>query len=436
MNVSFDLVFEFIVNLMQGLILAIFIYNYLTPKFTKKMNILCCVRNALLMFLSVTLINYFGGIYSSFEALTFLLVMLGYSVFCFKDKLLLRIVAPFIEYISVSCLSVLFQALTTSILRKDTVYISYGGNIFYRIFLCALVNISLVLLLWLIYKYHKKTINIKDVKEVLIFIAFPVIVIFVIVLLSVVYFDSDLTYSSRVYIAVSMGLMICITIIMLIVLTKISKLNELRIQNIIMQNKEKMYKSEMEHSNRYIKEVSKIKHDINNEILCIRELLDKNNISEAISVCNSVTDNLEKVTNTLNTNNLYLNSIMNVVFKKARENNIKVKTKISNSLEDVEGNDIIVIFGNICDNAIEYLKDKTNKKLNVSITKKANMDIINISNSIESSVLKNNPDLLSSKNDSMHGYGIKNVKKAISKYNGEINFYEQGNMFYTNIILE
>lgn len=428
-------IFEMATNVVQGVIFALFCYKFLTPKFSKIKNILCCVINILLMFTTITLLNFYYEMFAKVETPLFIGIMMLYSVFCFKDKIFTKILIPIIEYIVLSCSSVLYQAIFSIVLKEKTTFIALNEDNFYRVLCCVLSNITIIFIFWIIYKLHNKSINLKDAKEVIVFIVFPLVSLFVIVLLTFAYYDPSTSQSNSVIIAIVMGLMIVLTVLILVVLSKISTLNEIYIQNIMMKNKQKMYKNEIDNSNRYIKEISKIKHDINNEIYSIRELLYNNNIKQAISVCDGVVDKLDSVASVMNTNNVYLNSIMNVVLKKASESNIKVKLQITNELEEIEGNDIIVMLGNLCDNAIEYLSDKLERNMEIVINKKGSFNFIYISNTIENSVLKNNPNLVSIKNDSMHGYGIKNVKDVVSKYNGKMNFEEHNGIFIANVML-
>ena len=61
---------------------------------------------------------------------------------------------------------------------------------------------------------------------------------------------------------------------------------------------------------------------------------------------------------------------------------------------------------------------------------------INVSNSINKSVLTENPELKSSKSDSKnHGYGIKIIREIVEKYSDYVDFFEKDNEFTVNIII-
>ena len=64
------------------------------------------------------------------------------------------------------------------------------------------------------------------------------------------------------------------------------------------------------------------------------------------------------------------------------------------------------------------------------------MDIITVKNSIDESVLDKNPELVSTKAEEGHGYGIKQMKNIVEKYDGMIDIYEKNQMFVVSVMLE
>ena len=63
--------------------------------------------------------------------------------------------------------------------------------------------------------------------------------------------------------------------------------------------------------------------------------------------------------------------------------------------------------------------------------------IIIIKNSICNSVLEENPKLKSTKQDAAHhGYGVKTIHSIAEKYNGTVDFFEEGLMFICRVELQ
>ena len=124
--------------------------------------------------------------------------------------------------------------------------------------------------------------------------------------------------------------------------------------------------------------------------------------------------------------------------KKAAINGIDFSYDIQNSLLFVKDSDIISIIGNLCDNAIEYLSglSENNRVMSLLISVYRNYYCITCKNRIQSSVLHNNPDLKTTKDDDLvHGKGITILRSIAEKYNGEVLFNEEENHLIASTII-
>ncbi|MCD8049311.1 MAG: ATP-binding protein [Clostridia bacterium] len=98
--------------------------------------------------------------------------------------------------------------------------------------------------------------------------------------------------------------------------------------------------------------------------------------------------------------------------------------------------DTAAIFGNLTDNAIEAAEKTKEKRITIDIKRAGAYLSILIANSIDVSVLKENSELATSKEDKeLHGIGIQSVKAVVEKYDGMIQFYEEDNEFCCHILL-
>ena len=240
------------------------------------------------------------------------------------------------------------------------------------------------------------------------------------------------------YLCIIVFSIIGVTILGIVLFEKIVRSNDLKVKNLIMSKEQEMYKAQIERANSYIEEIAKIKHDMKNEIFCISEMISNGNNIQAIQLCNNITDKLNNSTYIFHTSNIYLNSILNVVYKKAKEKNIDIKIVVKTNLEYIDGTDLISILGNLCDNAIEALDSlEHDRNLIVSMFEKGGNYIISVKNYVEESVLKHNKTLRTSKPDkSIHGFGLKNVSNIVKKYDGILDISEEMNLFIVNIMIE
>jgi DNA-binding LytR/AlgR family response regulator len=98
--------------------------------------------------------------------------------------------------------------------------------------------------------------------------------------------------------------------------------------------------------------------------------------------------------------------------------------------------DLISLFGNAIDNAIESCEKirNDNKKINLTIKKINEMLYIQISNTYDEELIKyNNVYMTSKKDKKYHGLGINEIRSIVSNYNGSINIETKNKIFTINI---
>lgn len=139
---------------------------------------------------------------------------------------------------------------------------------------------------------------------------------------------------------------------------------------------------------------------------------------------------------TIDVHNDFLNAILNSKLLIASEQGIRVICASSSSIDGVDDIELCNLLGNILDNAIEAAKHCPNGYIEVSIRSDENMVLVIVANTIIGSVIKRNSELKSTKkNADRHGYGVKTIRSIAEKYNGTASFYEEGNMFYCQVMM-
>lgn len=134
--------------------------------------------------------------------------------------------------------------------------------------------------------------------------------------------------------------------------------------------------------------------------------------------------------------------ILNIIIGKYKEQcralQIDFQTDIRcNSIDFIEDSDITALFSNLLDNALEATKNSLPGFIELKISSKedANCTIISVQNSCLSDPFENNPLLLSKKQGSYHGIGLKSIQRIVKKYNGNVtNYFDKGNMCFHSII--
>ncbi len=133
---------------------------------------------------------------------------------------------------------------------------------------------------------------------------------------------------------------------------------------------------------------------------------------------------------------------MNYMLQKAKAELETVDVKVILPEEIMHSFDLNVLIGNLLENAIEAARKTERKYLNVYIALQKGVLKIQIENSYVTETISevNKRDgsrifLTTKKKKEQHGIGLKNVKKIVELYNGNIDIQTRGNIFSVKLIL-
>lgn len=197
--------------------------------------------------------------------------------------------------------------------------------------------------------------------------------------------------------------------------------------------KQLFYMDILNKKNEYSRELY---HDMKNHILCMKY---DANIEKSNSYIEKVELLLEEYGNKFNTGNIILDTVLHEKNNLCLRNNITFTCDINfKNCSFMEDEDICSIFSNLLDNAIEACLKVEPSKRNI-ILKGLSMDSIfvaKLSNSTNNDInFKDNEFMTTKTNKLLHGIGLKSVKSTLKKYDGEILFDFDKNIFYTKILI-
>ena len=104
----------------------------------------------------------------------------------------------------------------------------------------------------------------------------------------------------------------------------------------------------------------------------------------------------------------------------------------------LKNTDIVIVMGNLLDNAIEAAKkcEEGKKYINITIKNINQFFILKIKNScVKKAVVKNERFISDKLQKQKHGLGIESVKHIITSYNGEMSFLCDEEIFEVKIII-
>ena len=431
----FHTFFELFINLYQGTVFVLFCYFFLDGKFSKTKNRIFAAATIALMFIGVTVQNYLVPMFEFSELILYCAIMFTYTFVCLKGKIYLKILAPVIAYSVMAGIALALECLCMVIFNVQWEHIM-SDNGYVRYFMSIAINLIMTIVLYMIARFQKNKMNLRSSSDIITFIVIPLSGLAIIILTFFVSTNSSLNRTQLLMLAIIAVLTFLINLVVLNTITKLSKSYELKAQNLMMQREAELYRQEIDSTNEYINQIASIKHDVKNKLLCVETLIESGEYDKAKGICCDETESLSSV-RVFNTENVFLNSVLNVVQKKSTEASVDFKTELNSDLKMIDGEDIITLVGNLCDNALEYLRDKEKREIFLRLEEKGAYYIITVKNSLTGSVLKNNPELSTSKeNKIFHGKGISHIKSISKKYDGFADFSEDANYFISKIMLK
>ena len=179
-----------------------------------------------------------------------------------------------------------------------------------------------------------------------------------------------------------------------------------------------------------VEKVKGIRHDVKLHLATLESYI-KNNSEEALAYIGYLVGDVAKSEMYSDTGNISLDSIIN--FKLSSAKDLKIELDIFAPAEiGIENHDIVTIVGNLLDNALEAVANLSDKFINMQITYQKGNLLIRVENPFEGVV---NKDFATLKSGDGHGYGLRNVREAVDKYNGTLIINHDEGVFVVKVML-
>lgn len=258
----------------------------------------------------------------------------------------------------------------------------------------------------------------------------------------IIYFSFNMyvnsTYQSEVvYIMAISIISIIISIISIFIVHKIIIYcnNEVRLKAAEDQYKNllKYYSEYEEMSN----EISSERHDFYNHMISINDYAKNNQIDKVINYTNNLLYNTNKTKTLIKVKYRPISALINYKMSLIDKYNIEFKSFINvpNKIH-VNDVDISIILGNALDNAIEACQNSNEKFIDLYINYDKKCLKIKISNSKLNKLIYKENKIQTTKEDPInHGFGLKNIKRAVDRYNGYFNIIEEDSLFILEIFI-
>jgi len=178
------------------------------------------------------------------------------------------------------------------------------------------------------------------------------------------------------------------------------------------------------------------KHDIELHLTALKDYTAGNKVAN--DYLGRLLGDIEKSEVYSDTGNLPFDSIINYKLRNAEHDGIKLDIGLFiPPIINVEVADIVVILGNLLDNALEAVEKADKKIIMLNIKYDKGGLFIKTNNSFDGEVeyLDDDCVIATSKGEDGHGYGLKNVKKAVEKYGGHMHVDYDDGVFSVGVFL-
>ena len=188
-----------------------------------------------------------------------------------------------------------------------------------------------------------------------------------------------------------------------------------------------------------MQEQRKISHEYKNQLTCIQALCKTEKYDELTQYVDRISEDVLHDLDYIDTNHVLINSVLNVKYQEAMENDILFICKINDlSQLTMDSSEIVVLLSNLLNNAIEACKKCNGKRLlKLKCVYEAGDFILSVRNSYDGqlNIVGEQLHTTKKKNRESHGIGLKNVQQIIKKNKGYYVMNYTDTEFYISIII-
>lgn len=177
-------------------------------------------------------------------------------------------------------------------------------------------------------------------------------------------------------------------------------------------------------------------HDYKNHVIVLKQLADENRMDEIKAFLEEENDTINKQLFMIRTGNSVVDTLVNL--KRSLAEKYHIAFIVHGTLPEklvVENMDLANILGNLLDNAIEASMKEQDGYIDLTLKQEKSFLLLTIRNKCTDASAKE-IDKSSKENPEFHGIGLKSVKRAVKKYDGQINVEQNEHEFVVTIMIQ
>lgn len=422
---------EIFYNIIEALLITGFISAY----FDKKKNL--GKKECIVSFAVIVVANTLTTILSFSWLITFFIiifVVFGILLVFYKGSVLEKLLISVVTGSLIVLINILSFTVMSKVFNTEYQRLVNESNIM-RFWTVMITKVVFLIAVSLIAALKRKKLLLLNKAEYTIISATLLVSGILVTIVRNMIYDSEKNYSAFLIIVFCL---LALIIGQFYTMLYISKKNIAEQKMSVMKKQLEMQEDNIRILEKNHEATSKLRHDMNNYILCALEMAENAEYDELIKYLKNLSKSQTGIKKYyVHTDRKAIGAVINTKFAAAEENGIETRCVISDEMNNVEDIDAAILLANLLDNAVEAcMKNKSDSSIKLKIWSNAGYYCIEIVNTVESDILASNPELVTCKRDkSLHGIGLQSVRDIVEKYDGMISFVQKNADFHVCISL-
>lgn len=429
-----SVILEISLCLIENIIIYVFFNSLLKSRFKSVLPlIIAIISSTMLGFICTNLMT----------VLKILIVFLFLSICAnvlYKDGFIIKTTYALMSLYLLSITDIILGNIFSLILAKDITNIFFT-DLLHR-FIFSLIIKSVDALVFLVFYKMLKRIdnNIRSKFGTLFSIVVFVFLAIATVFLYIYPSSEQDTASTTLYIALSV-LFFVMSLIIVYFFTELSKGFQRDSKLFLLENNFSALQEQITIQQQSSDSIKKLRHDMKNHLANIRSLIERGEITDAVTLLDKTAENVNLVRNEIiNSGNNFVDAILQSKTAVCREKNIDFTYSVQPLAEiNIDVVDLSSLLSNLLDNAIESAVQTNEPFVRLTIIKYNAYYTVCVENSYKGKeyIKEIAGTLISTKSDkALHGYGTQIISDIAQKYDGSYSWEAQEKKFVSTVLIK
>ena len=184
------------------------------------------------------------------------------------------------------------------------------------------------------------------------------------------------------------------------------------------------------------KQVRAMQHDMKIHLAALKDFTDSCDWDDVKKYLGRLVEDVEKSEVYSDTGNIAFDSVINYKLRNAKSGGITLDLSVAvPPALGVDVVDVVTILGNLLDNALDAVAKVSEKMIKLDIALVKGGLFVKVDNFFDGDVKYLAGQMVSQKDGEGHGYGLKNVKRSVEKYDGQVHVSHEDGVFSVGVFL-